>query len=54
MFAKITTCVELKVEQIFSVNIQYKYFCNFGCGFCGSFPMLFSKAPISCGKNNLK
>ena len=30
------------------------YFCSFGRGFCGSFSMLFLKAPASCGKKNLK
>ena len=38
-------------------NILSKYkiyiFCNFGHGFCGSFPMLFPKAPASCFEKNL-
>ena len=29
-------------------------FFNFGRGFCGSFSMLFPKAPASCGKKVLK
>ena len=47
---KSPTCVGLQVEQIFSVNIQYAYFFNFGRGFCGFFSMLFPKSPASCGK----
>ena len=41
---KTATCTGLQAEQIFSVNI-------FGRGFCGSFPMLFPKALVSCCKN---
>ena len=37
-------------QQIISVNIQY--FFNFGRGFCGSFSMLFPKAPASQGKKS--
>ena len=33
-------------------NIQI--FLNFGGGFCGSFSMLFPKAPASCGKNKIE
>ena len=48
------TCFGLQAEQIFSVNISYTYFFfNFGCEFCGSFSMLFPKAPASCGKKFL-
>ena len=49
---KTTTCIRVQAEQIFSVNI-YIFF-NFGLGFCGSFPMLFRKAPASCFKKNLQ
>ena len=48
---KTTTWIILQTEQTFSVSI---YFFNFGRGFCGSFSMLFPKAPPSCGKNILK
>ena len=51
---KTTTCIGLQAEQIFPVNTWYTYFFNFGRGFCGSFSMLFPKAPASCGKNFLK
>ena len=37
----------MRAEQILSANI---YFFNFGRGFCGSFSMLFPKAPASCGE----
>ena len=52
MVAKTTTCIGLQTEQIFSllVSIYYTYFFNFGRGFCGSFSVLFPKAPASCGK----
>ena len=50
---KTITCIGLQTEQIFSVNIWYRYFFNFGRGFCGSFPMLFPKAPASCCKKIL-
>ena len=33
------------------IHIKYIHF-NFGRGFCGSFSMLFPKAPTSCGKKN--
>ena len=36
--------------NILSNYIIYIFF-NFGCGFCGSFLMLFPKAPASCCKN---
>ena len=51
---KTTSSIRLQAEQILSVNIQYTYFFNFRHGFCGSFSMLFPKAPASCGKKNLK
>ena len=51
---KTTTCLGLRVEQIFSLNIQYIYIFIFGCGFCGSFSMLFPEGPGSCDKEILK
>ena len=51
---KTTNRIGLPAEQIFFVNIQYKYFFSFGRGFCGSFFMIFPKAPASCGKTILK
>ena len=40
------------LSKYLSKYIIYIFF-NFGCGFCGSFPVLFSKAPASCCKNIL-
>ena len=51
---KTTTCLGLRVEQIFSLNIQYIYIFIFGCGFCGSFSMLFPEGPGSCDKEILR
>ena len=55
---KTTTCIGLRADEIFSVNILYiiqiynicilQIFFDFRRGFCGSFPVLFSKAPASC------
>ena len=47
VFKKTTTWIALQADQIFSVNIWYFYFLNFGCGFWGSFSMWFSEAPAS-------
>ena len=48
---KTIACIGSDAEQIFSVNIyDIHIFFNFGCGPCGSFPMLFPKAPVSCCK----
>ena len=44
---KATTCIRLQAEQVFSKNISYTHFFNFWRGFCGSFSMLFPKAPAS-------
>ena len=49
-----TTCLRLWAEQIFSVNIYYIYFFNFGRGFCDSFFMMFPEAPASWDKEILK
>ena len=38
--------------NILSKYMMYIFF-NFGHGFCGSLPMLFPKAPVSCCKNVL-
>ena len=43
---KTTTCIGLQVEQIFSVNIKYIFYFNFGHGFCGSFSMFFHKLQL--------
>ena len=51
---KTTTCIALQTDQIFSVNILYTYFFNFGRGVWGSFFMLFRRAPASCHKTILK
>ena len=39
--------------NILSKYIIYIFF-NFGRGFCGSFPMLFPKAPASCCKKKFE
>ena len=36
---KTSTCIGLQAEHIFSKNIQYVYFFNFGRGFCRFFSM---------------
>ena len=51
-FQKTTTCIGLQAEQLFSVNIWYKYFFNFGHGFYCSFFIVFPKAPHSCVKKS--
>ena len=51
---KTTTCTGFQAEQIFSVNIEYTYFFNFGRGFCGSFSMLFPRPPVSFAEKVLK
>ena len=53
-FKHVGTFIGLQAEQIFSVNIKYTYFFNFGRGFWGSFSTLFLKAPGSCGKRIVK
>ena len=53
LFYKINTCLQKTTTyNILSKYIIYIFF-NFGHGFCGSFPMLFSKAPASCCKKVL-
>ena len=50
-----STSIRLHVEQIFSLNIEYTSFFNFGRGFfwaCDSFTILFPKVPAYCGKRN--
>ena len=42
-----------KQANILSKYIVYIFF-NFGRGLCGSFPLLFPKAPASCCKETLK
>ena len=49
---KTTTCTGLQAQEIFSVNIEYIYFSNFGRGFCSSFSMSFPKTPASWDKKN--
>ena len=53
---KTTTCLGLRVEQIFSLSIQYIYIYIFifGYGFCDSFSMLFPEGPGSCDKEILR
>ena len=46
LLQKTNTCIGLRAKQIY-------IFFNFGRGFCGSFPMLFPKAPASCCKKIL-
>ena len=45
-FQKTTTCIGLQVEQLFSVNVSWIFFFNFGRGFCGSFSMFFQKLQL--------
>ena len=57
LFYKINTCLQINNHlhwiagraSILSKYIAYIFF-NFGRGFCGSFSMLLTKAPASCGK----
>ena len=59
-FYKINTCLQKNYHlhwiagraNILSKYIIYIFF-SFGRGFCGSFPMLFPKAPASCCKKIL-
>ena len=54
---KFNTCLEKKLplamdcRQSKHSQIIYIFF-NFGCGFCGFFPILFPKAPASFWKKN--
>ena len=51
---KATTFTGLQAEKIFSVNIGYTYFFNFGRVFCGSFSILIQKSLASCGKKMME
>ena len=50
---KLPFALGCKQANILSKYIVYIFF-NFGRGLCGSFPLLFPKAPASCCKETLK